>query len=225
MSDFADFASWELDSDTDDESYAPSESDNDTDERPYMRSERVDQTDDLRDALPEDDVEIANIVVNALEELEKLRLNLPLLLELVSWGNAACRSNLRIKSARMLLLKYSNLSNLLTKWCYPPPSDKGGKRPDGARVAMEDWAFTCVEKIVQREMDVVVAPILKSHKSQMEEEHLLGIDIDKIRFNIKRDAHRTWSLVRRLVYSVQQEKRNKQKNPDGVCTLEYISQV
>jgi len=41
-------------------------------------------TDDLRDALPDDDDEIADIVVKALDELANLHLNPPLLLEMVS---------------------------------------------------------------------------------------------------------------------------------------------
>ncbi|KAF9510749.1 hypothetical protein BS47DRAFT_1487303 [Hydnum rufescens UP504] len=145
-----------------DESYAPSESDNNTEVHSYI-PKRVDQTDDFRDALPNGDEEIADTVVKALNELAKLGLNLPLLLELVSWGNPACRSNLQI-------------------------SDKGGKHADGARVIMEEWAFACVEKIIQRDMDAVVAPILESRRSEMSEDHLLSINLDKIRFNIQQTA-------------------------------------
>jgi hypothetical protein len=93
------FSALELDSDSDDESYAPSESDDNTEVPSYIPLKWVDQTDDLHDALPNGDKEVANIVVKALDELAKLRPNVPFLLELVSWGHPACRSNPQIKSA------------------------------------------------------------------------------------------------------------------------------
>jgi len=94
----------DLDSDSDDESYSPSESsesDDGDEEQPYERPECIGQTDYLRDELPTDEAYIAAKAVQALDTLSTLGLNIPLLLELVSWGNAACRSNPRIKAACM----------------------------------------------------------------------------------------------------------------------------
>jgi hypothetical protein len=45
------FSALELNSDSDDESYAPSESDNNTEVHSYIPSKWVDQTDDFHDAL------------------------------------------------------------------------------------------------------------------------------------------------------------------------------
>ena len=131
------FHGLDLDSDSDDEPYAPSESDEDLEDSPHEDSEHLDETDYLRADLPMDEEAVAEKVLKALDELAVLGLNIRLLLELVSWGNAPCRSHPRIKAARTLFLKYRGLSTLLTKWCYPPRTVQRGKREDGARVAMD----------------------------------------------------------------------------------------
>ena len=175
-----------------------------------------DSTDRLRHALPADDSMKASLVVEALSGLASLGLNVPLLLELMSWGNLHCRNDLKIKTSRTELMQYKGLAQLLTTWHRPPPPAAGGKRPAGACDVMEDWAFNIVIDIVSHELDQLVAPLLKS-PPKVTAKSLLSIDLKAIVIDMEASARRTWGLVRRMVYTPKQEKRNTQKDPTAVC--------
>ena len=104
----------------------------------------------------------AALVVEALSGLSLLGLNVPLLLELMSWGNLHCHNDLKIKTSRTELMHYKGLSQLLTTWHCPPPPAVGGRHPAGACDVMEDWVFNTVIDIMLHELDQLVAPLLKS---------------------------------------------------------------
>jgi len=146
-----------------------------------------DSTDRLRHALPADDSMKASLVVEALSSLSLLGLNVPLLLELMSWGNLHCRNDLKIKTSRTELMQYKGLAQLLTTWHRPPPPAAGGKRPAGACDVMEDWAFNIVIDIVSHELDQLVAPLLKS-PPKVTAKSLLSIDLKAIVINMEVSA-------------------------------------
>lgn len=87
-----------------------------------------DFTDKLRLALPDDDDAGADLVVMAPDSIAALKLNVPLLLELMSWGNSACRTYLKIKNAQTDLMQYKNLPHIgKDKWeCLPGTSACNG---------------------------------------------------------------------------------------------------
>lgn len=174
------------------------------------------RTDRLRAALPGDDEKIADIVEKALANLALCGLNVALLLELMSWSSAACTVRQRIKTERTDLMHYDRLGPMLDIWCLPPRPPSGGKRAQGARDALELWAFSCVERIVEHDLHRVIGPIVRPPSSPVSSEMLLAVDLKEVALKMATGAARTWKLIMRMVYTRKQERRNSHKDPSAV---------
>jgi hypothetical protein len=165
------------------------------------------------------DEDIASKVKNTLSFMKQQKINLPIFLEALSWGNPGCHSDPEVQYARTSLMVSVELPQILRRWYNPPrsPNQKKGKRPAGARRTLQEFAIECVSKLIDKEMKCS-APLFLSPPEDLSEEHLTKLDFKKLKAKIIRDAPVLWQLLRRAAYSEKQELRNKHKDPDMVRT-------
>ncbi|KIJ04976.1 hypothetical protein PAXINDRAFT_42421, partial [Paxillus involutus ATCC 200175] len=106
----------------------------------------------LREQLASHDA--AAKVEAVLHYMNKLGLNLTLFLDLLSWGDLECITNHKIQYERSGLMVSEELPSILERW-YKPPRTAGStsKRAQGARPALERFAFLCVGDVVEAELD------------------------------------------------------------------------
>jgi hypothetical protein len=163
--------------------------------------------------------DLASKVKEVLSFMKQKKINLPIFLDALSWGDAGCRSDPEIQYARTSLMVSEELPGILTRWYKPPRSlnHKKGKRPAGARNTLLEFAVECVSDVVDREMKCS-ASLFLSPPEELTEEHLTKLDFKKFKTKIIRDAPVFWGLLRRAAYSKKQELRNRHKDPDMVST-------
>ena len=85
-----------------------------------------------------------------------LGLDLPLFLDLLSWGHADCITHPKIRYARTALMVSKELPSIIARWHQPPRSHQSThRRAQGGRMALERFAFTCVGAVIQKELDAI----------------------------------------------------------------------
>jgi hypothetical protein len=164
--------------------------------------------------------DIASKVRATLSFMKQQKINLPIFLEALSWGDSSCHSDPEIQYARTSLTVSKELAVILRRWYNPPrsPNQKKGKRPAGARRTLQEFAIECVGDLIDREMKSS-AHLFLSPPEDLSEEQLTKLDFQKLKAQIICDAPIFWRLLRRAAYSEKQELRNKHKDPDMVTKV------
>ncbi|KAF8222185.1 hypothetical protein L208DRAFT_1525286 [Tricholoma matsutake] len=142
------------------------------------------------------DEDITSKVKNMLSFMKQQKINLPIFLEALSWGNPGCHSDPEVQYARTSLMKK-------------------GKRLAGAQCTLQEFAIECVSKLIDKEMKCSAALFLSPPKD-LSEEHLTKLDFKKLKAKIIRDAPVLWQLLQHAAYSEKQELQNKHKDLDMV---------
>ncbi|KIK92435.1 hypothetical protein PAXRUDRAFT_147336, partial [Paxillus rubicundulus Ve08.2h10] len=96
---------------------------------------------------------IAAKVLTVLSSLERVGLNLPLFLDFLSWGDQECVVNAKIRYERTALMVSEELPGIMEHWRSPPrATGSADVRAKEARQVMEDFAFSCVADVVEKEL-------------------------------------------------------------------------
>ncbi|KAI0717717.1 hypothetical protein C8T65DRAFT_518477, partial [Cerioporus squamosus] len=156
---------------------------------------------------------LADSVRSVLQHMRMHRLDLPLLLWAVSYGDTALVSDELAKFERIALLRSEELSGLLKTWHKPPRAHARGIRTKGAGAAVDRFAIDRVGDILEREM-VAVGEYMRTNVAELSAEHLLSIKISEVKEAVKRLAPTVWSLVLRCSWTRRQAKKNTLKDPD-----------
>ncbi|CAK5270382.1 unnamed protein product [Mycena citricolor] len=154
-------------------------------------------------------------VWRVLEAIKGQGIDLPIFLDALSWGDAACNEDATIRYACSALLHSTELPGILERWYKPPrpPQSKKG-RPKGARKVIEHVATLCMEEIIGLELEAV-APLFESLAGKdVTEEELTGTSLSKIHAAVKRDAPNLLRLLMYLARTPEQRKQSPEKNPD-----------
>ncbi|KAJ7262056.1 hypothetical protein C8J57DRAFT_1719626 [Mycena rebaudengoi] len=164
-------------------------------------------------------------VLTVLDCMSSQGLALPHFLDSLSWGNAACHANAKVRYHRTALMVSDELPQILERWHRPPrrSGSRQGARPAGARLVLEKFANSCVSSCIEREIKLS-APLFLSPPKELSEEHLTSFDFNEFKSRVKRRNPTLWSLLRHSAYSALQESRNKEKDPEMVI-LNIISQI
>lgn len=155
-------------------------------------------------------------VVRVLETMEREGIDLPLFLDAISWGDAECISNDRVRYARTALMGSRQLPGILKRWYNPPRTKSKGQRAKGGHDQMEKFAINCITAKIQKEMDDA-ADIFKIPETHIVEEHLLSLHLHELKLQAKDVMPVFWSILE----SASKKKRKKSigSNADMVCCL------
>ncbi|KIJ04333.1 hypothetical protein PAXINDRAFT_142010, partial [Paxillus involutus ATCC 200175] len=160
--------------------------------------------------------------------MNKLGLNLTLFLDLLSWGDPECITNHKIRYERSGLMVSEELPSILERW-YKPPRTAGStsKRAQGARPALERFAFLCVGDVVEAELDGI-KDTMHCPAEDLSTEGLTSLFIEDLILKLSSPGFggtpKFWSLLTRVTQTRTQKLRNKEKIPDLVI-LAIICQV
>ncbi|KAJ7272232.1 hypothetical protein C8J57DRAFT_1435196 [Mycena rebaudengoi] len=146
--------------------------------------------------------------------MDALGINLPIFLHALSWGDASCITDAKIRYARSSLMVSKELPGILKRWLSPPRSATSHHaRAKGAKSVMESFAKDCMQTSIECELEAI-APILSSPVgNDVDEEELTGTSFVDLIEVIQDRAPHTWGLVRRMAFSRTQEQRNTRKVP------------
>ncbi|KAF9236815.1 hypothetical protein BU15DRAFT_88956 [Melanogaster broomeanus] len=157
-----------------------------------------------------------------LHYMNTLGLNLPLFLDLLSWGDPECITNHKVRYERSALMVSEELPSIIERWHKPPRTTRSThKRAQGAKPALERFAFSCVGDVVEGELEGIMSKDLST-------EGLTGLFVEDLLLKLSSPGFggtpKLWSLLVRLTQTPKQKKLNKEKIPDLVI-LAIICQV
>lgn len=155
-------------------------------------------------------------VVKILEFMERESIDLPLFLDAISWGDADCISNDKIKYARTALMGSRQLPDILKRWHKPPRTKSKGQRAKGGHDPLEKFAIACVTEKIQKEMDDA-ADMFKISETCIVEEDLLSLHLNELKLEAQSQMPVFWSILE----SASKKKRKKSfgGNADMVCCI------
>jgi hypothetical protein len=149
--------------------------------------------------------------------MDALGINVPIFLDALSWGDAECIQDAKIRYARSALMNSEELPGILRWWWKPPRSATSKKKhPKGARHVMEAFAADCVQNVLDRELEAISASLLSPTGEDIKEETFTSLIFDQMISSMKTDAPTLWKLLRGMAYTQKQQKVNTEKNPDKV---------
>ncbi|KAG6373120.1 hypothetical protein JVT61DRAFT_6722 [Boletus reticuloceps] len=149
-----------------------------------------------------------------------LRLDLPLFLNLLSWGDTDCTTHPKIHYARTALMVSKELPSIIARWHQPPCSRTSTHhRARGGQITLERFAFTCVGTVIEKELDVI-KDVLACPKEDLSMEDLTSLFIEDLILKLSAlgfgGTPKFWSVLLRLTRTERQKARNTEKNPDLV---------
>ncbi|TFK90447.1 hypothetical protein K466DRAFT_484717 [Polyporus arcularius HHB13444] len=168
----------------------------------------------------------ADSVLRILDAISKERMTVGRFLKALSWGNATCVSNGRIRNTRTAFMNSPELPRLLETWWKPPRSPNSHKsRSDAGRSVLESFAVRAVHETLQKELDLV-DPLLRASEDRLTKDELTQLNLDELETDIRTRAPMLWGLFEYLCKTVHQHKENVEKNSSKrilgiVATLGY----
>jgi hypothetical protein len=159
---------------------------------------------------------------DVLTAMENAGIDIPIFLDCLCWGDMDCTKDAKIRYACSSLMKSKELPNLLRRWHRPlrlPGSKK--KRPKAAADVLEAFASECCQKKLEVEMESIAETLSSRAGEDIKEETLVNVRFAEIISKMKIHAPTLWGLLRSLAYTLRQERRNTEKDPDKVCAVLY----
>jgi len=103
----------------------------------------------------------ATNVASVLHYMNSLGLNLPLFLDLLSWGDQDCIAHPKIRYERSALMASEELPSILSRWHKPPHTQTSThRRAQGAKYPLECFVFSCVKSVIENELEGIRAVML-----------------------------------------------------------------
>lgn len=156
-------------------------------------------------------------VIKVLDTMEREGIDMPIFLDAISWGDAECITNDKVRYARTALMGSRQLPGILKRWYNPPRSKSKGQRAKGGHDHMEKFAIDCIAEKIQKEMDGA-ADMFKIPETHIVEENLLSLHLHELKLQARDEMPVFWSFLE----SVTKKKRSKSiDNADGavVCSM------
>ncbi|KAJ6487995.1 hypothetical protein C8R45DRAFT_869133 [Mycena sanguinolenta] len=182
-------------------------------ERPPSEPDRLgDHTQEQPPLIPEG--LRARKIYNILRYMDEQGISLANLLDGISWGDEECTQNAQLRVDRTQFLNSPELPGILKRWWRPPRSRaQNRKRPKGARVAMEHFAFQCTQQILEEEMELLLKIFKSPAGDDIKEEQLTGISFPKMVEQVTKTAPNLWAVLSRLARPESQQARSPKKSP------------
>lgn len=165
---------------------------------------------------------ICQKVLKVLDTMSQEGLDLPLFLDALSWGDAECITNGKVRYARTALLGSVQLPRILKRW-HNPPRDKQnkGQRAAGAHQALESFATECVSKKIKEEMDFA-ADVFKFSGDHIVEEQLMSIHLRELQQKVSDRMPIFWSILEAATTNKGPKNKRDEKM---VCTCVCVGKV
>ncbi|KAG6825978.1 hypothetical protein H0H92_001628 [Tricholoma furcatifolium] len=157
---------------------------------------------------------VGSTVRKVLDYMDTLGIDLPILLDAVSWGNADCIQDKKVIYERGALLHSVELPTILHRWFTPPqlPGSKH-KRPHDARQAMQNFATECVKNTLNEELEALGPHLTSPAGEDIHTEKLTGMGFAEVMWAAEEQAPNMLHLVKTMATRPGQQE-NTQKDSE-----------
>ncbi|KDQ56803.1 hypothetical protein JAAARDRAFT_132254 [Jaapia argillacea MUCL 33604] len=159
---------------------------------------------------------VLSTVKSVLSYMTQLNIDLPILLDAVSWGDPECTQDAQVRTTCTTLMCSKELPTIVRRWWKAPCSSRSCKsRPRAARCVMEEFAGECMREVVNGEMDTLKS-VTRLSGEDMTEEALTSLSLEEVIEEMKSRVPYLWNLMRAAACNERQSRRNTMKDPNNV---------
>jgi hypothetical protein len=161
---------------------------------------------------------VANAVLDVLQCMNKNKIDLPLLLDYLSYSNFAELSrNATVNYHRTTLLSSHELTSILDRWyARPTKHGKGMRSWTPAQATIHSFIISQTKKIFVKEVSAI-KQYMKLDTRNVSKDVLLSIVYDDICEKVKMNAPTVYACFKAAAWSPVQEHRSTLKSPEKVC--------
>ncbi|OAX38547.1 hypothetical protein K503DRAFT_849965 [Rhizopogon vinicolor AM-OR11-026] len=156
---------------------------------------------------------VASKIEYILRCMDDVGLNLPIFLDLVSWGDPDYIANVKIRYERTALMVSEELPSILRRWHKPP-------RTLGSICALREFSFECMVQAVEDELETV-QDIMQCPEDALSADGLTNLFIENIILKLSIPGFggtpTLWAFLHRVTQTVKQRENNTYKTPELVC--------
>ncbi|TEB29725.1 hypothetical protein FA13DRAFT_1580641, partial [Coprinellus micaceus] len=142
--------------------------------------------------------------------MEGQRINLPIFLDGLSWGNAQCIGDAKVKEQRPALL--IELPEILDRW-YKPPRTGSKPQPAGAMKALGEWVFKIAAQVITDELKALGPAFRLPAGRDVDAEQLTEQGLMEMRDIMKAEAPNLWKILNDVM---TMDTSAKKKDPDKI---------
>ncbi|TFK18135.1 hypothetical protein FA15DRAFT_731225 [Coprinopsis marcescibilis] len=145
--------------------------------------------------------------------LKSRRINTPIFLDALSWGNRYCINDGICRNQWTTLLQSRELPGILECWQKPPRTSSSMKRPTGAAKVMKMLAVNTVSDMIHKELKTL-GPLLRLPSgNDTNTANLTELSIDDMKMMMKQKGPMLWRFLEHSLTTKGQKKRNTVKDP------------
>ncbi|EJD37588.1 hypothetical protein AURDEDRAFT_129386 [Auricularia subglabra TFB-10046 SS5] len=133
-------------------------------------------------------------------------------------GDEECCTDDQLRGARTAITKDSRLAKLLRTLHRPPRTGRTGKKPQAARVAIEDFALKFVISTFKRELEAY-EKTTSLDPDTLELSVLQSITLSDIFSDLRKHTSDLYPCMKELMETYQQRRRNTKKTPDTMAAI------
>ena len=158
--------------------------------------------DEAEEEMPSDDDSSATILCQKvnyiLNQMDEINLKSAEFLDALSWGNATCTRDPKIRIERTMLLHDPKLEGILNCWAFPPrlPGLKKA-RARGANATMKKFTIDFIKKCASLELEKL-APFLLSPAEDSEDvqtQNLIATDFKQLSKTMQNETPLLWNVL------------------------------
>ncbi|KAI0038309.1 hypothetical protein FA95DRAFT_1551310 [Auriscalpium vulgare] len=182
------------------------------------------RTQQLRDNFTGNVAEVARDILNY---IDSKGMNLPFLLDAVSWGDAGCIEDSKIRYERTGLMVSKELPGIIARWCRPPrTSGSHDARAGAASAPMQKFAIEHLGNVIDQELERA-QDLLRSPPDSLSEKSLAEFSLEK-KIESLRSADGVptlWSVLTRVLGHRSADSGVKsRKDPEKIAFM-LVSQI
>lgn len=202
-------------------------------------------TDEAQDQIPSRPIQIKNTrqmkgvltgnmaakVLTVLSCMDSVGLNLPLFLDLLSWGDQDCVENAKIRYERTALMVSEELPGILERWRSPPwATGSTDVQAKAAQLVMEEFAFSCVAEVVEKELQGI-QELARCPSDEVSDAGLTRFLIKDMVLKLSSPAlgstPKLWALLQKVSRTKKQDRKHTKKLSDlvGLCSTLLYSRL
>ncbi|KJA16705.1 hypothetical protein HYPSUDRAFT_1059497 [Hypholoma sublateritium FD-334 SS-4] len=151
--------------------------------------------------------ELATNIKETLIWMDSRGLSLVKFLNGLSWGDAACTQDPKIRYERTSLLRDPQLAVILQRWISPPrPLKSKKKQPEGASPMMKQFVFEYSKKTLSDELEKLAPYLLSSTKDDVQTERLVSTTFEEFGTDMQEVAPFLWGVLEHLTIPLNLKK-------------------
>jgi hypothetical protein len=141
-------------------------------------------------------------------------------LDALSWGNASCIVDPKVRREKTALLHDQRLPSILRRWALPPRSlNSKNRRAEGAGPLIKAFTMDWISNMISEELENIAPHLLSSTVDDVRSTTLVATGFNELSQIMKENAPTLWALLESAC--IRPRKRSKSKKSNQKVSIVY----